>query len=282
MRRRKESDLLVKNLLDVPGEKVLSTETRPLLSLVIPAYNEAAPDRLPQSLQDIAAFVEAQDFEIEVLIVNNNSTDDTLALAEAAAREHPYIRVTTETTQGKGAAVRTGMMAARGEYLFICDADLSMPIEEVLKFLPPQFKLDEYDIAIASREAPGSQRVGEPEIRHIMGRIFNWIVRVVAVRDLDDTQCGFKVFHRHVAEDIFPYQTINGWAFDVELLFIAQQRGYKIVEIPITWIYKDHSKIKPLRDSINMLLETLRIRRNGWQGLYDKKEKETEDGQPEL
>ncbi|GAB4525252.1 MAG: glycosyltransferase family 2 protein [Anaerolineae bacterium] len=250
-----------------PGERTVST--RPLLSLVIPAYNEAAPDRLPQSLKDIVAFVEAQDFETEVLIVNNNSKDNTLALAEEAAQQYPFIRVVTETTQGKGAAVKTGMMQAQGEYLFICDADLSMPIEEVLKFLPPQLQSN-YDIAIASREAPGAKRVGEPEIRHIMGRVFNWIVRVIAIHGLDDTQCGFKVFRREVAEDIFPYQTINGWAFDVELLFIAQQRGYNIVEIPITWIYKDHSKIKPLQDSINMVVETVRIRRNGWRGLYDK------------
>jgi dolichyl-phosphate beta-glucosyltransferase len=162
------------------------------------------------------------------------------------------------------------MMQAQGEYLFICDADLSMPIVEALKFLPPQ--IDKYDIAIASREAAGSQRIGEPEIRHIMGRVFNWIVRIIAVRGLNDTQCGFKCFRREVALDIFPMQTINGWAFDVELLFIAQERGYKIIEIPITWYYKDHSKIKPLKDSIDMVWETLKIRRNGWRGLYAKKE----------
>lgn len=253
------------------GETHLSTQTRPLLSLVIPAYNEAGPDRLPQSLNDIVAFVAGQDFEIEVLIVNNNSTDDTLGIAQAAASQYPYIRAITENTQGKGAAVRSGMLQATGRYLFICDADLSMPIEEVLKFLPPN--LDDYDIAIASREAPGSKRVGEPEIRHIMGRVFNFIVKVIAVRGLNDTQCGFKVFRREVAEELFPLQTINGWAFDVELLFIAQQRGYEIIEVPITWIYKDHSKIKPLSDSVKMVLETLRIRRNGWRGLYDKEEK---------
>jgi len=130
-------------------------ENRPLLSLVIPAYNEGAPDRLPRSLEDITAFVAGQDFEIEVIIVDNNSSDNTKDIATQAAEQYPYIRVLTEKQQGKGAAVRTGMMQARGEYLFICDADLSMPIEEVLKFLPPQ--ADEYDIAIASREAPGAR-----------------------------------------------------------------------------------------------------------------------------
>jgi dolichyl-phosphate beta-glucosyltransferase len=244
----------------------VTDSNRPLLSLVIPAYNEGAPDRLPQSLEAIYTFVEAQDFPIEVVIVNNNSTDDTLEIAEAAAVRHPYVHALTEPRQGKGAAVKTGMMAAQGEYLFICDADLSMPIHEVLKFLPSQAVV--YDVAIASREAPGSQRIDEPEMRHIMGRVFNFIVKVIAVRGLNDTQCGFKCFRREVAHELFPLQTIDGWAFDVELLFIARQRGYKIVEIPITWIYKAHSKIKPVNDSINMVLETLKIRRNGWRGVY--------------
>lgn len=258
-------------------EKNVTSDTQPLLSLIIPAYNEAAPDRLPESLQKIRSFVDGQDFPIEVLIVNNNSTDNTHQIAESAAAERNYFHVLFEPAQGKGAAVRTGMMAARGDYLFICDADLSMPIEEVLKFLPPQAR--DYDIAIASREAPGSKRIGEPEIRHIMGRVFNFIVKVIAVRGLNDTQCGFKCFHREVAQQLFPLQSIDGWAFDVELLFIAQQRGYNIIEIPITWYYRDHSKIKPLNDSVNMVVETLRIRWNGWRGRYDQKI--TEDRKPE-
>jgi len=255
-------------------------DKRPLLSLVIPAYNEGAPDRLPQSLTDITRFVEAQDFAIEVVIVNNNSTDNTLALAEIAAAEHDYIRVITEPTQGKGAAVRTGMLAAEGEYLFICDADLSMPIDESLKFLPPQS--GDYDIAIASREAPGAQRIGEPEMRHIMGRVFNTIVRLVAVHHLHDTQCGFKCFRRDVAHELFPLQTINGWTFDVEILFVAQQRGHTIIEIPITWIYKEHSKIKPFQDSINMFLDTLRIRWKAMQGTYAKQPEKIKDRRPQI
>jgi dolichyl-phosphate beta-glucosyltransferase len=259
------------------GTHSVREKTSPLLSIIIPAYNEGSPDRLPKSLRDIEAFVKAQPFDIEVIIVNNNSKDNTLQIAQAAAAEMPYIRVLTETRQGKGAAVKTGMLTAQGQYLFICDADLSMPIEEILKFLPPQ--LDGYDIAIASREAPGSRRVNEPEMRHIMGRVFNFIVRVMAVRNLDDTQCGFKCFRRDVALTLFPMQTIDGWAFDVELLYIAQRRGYKIVEIPITWYYKPQSKINPLRDSINMVVETFRIRMKGWQGQYGEKHRAQEDRQ---
>jgi glycosyltransferase involved in cell wall biosynthesis len=250
------------------AEQAAETLTRPLLSLVIPAYNEAAPDRLPHSLGLVEAFVAAQDFEVEVIVVNNNSSDDTLTIAQAAAERLPYLRVLTETTQGKGAAVKRGMLAAKGRYLFFCDADFSMPIEEVAKFLPPQ--LDNYDIAIASREAPGARRVNEPEIRHIMGRVFNFIIRVIAVRGLNDTQCGFKCFTREAALALFPLQTIDGWSFDVELLFIAQRRGYRIVEVPITWVYKPQSKVSPIRDSIRMVLETLKIRRDGWRGTYDR------------
>ncbi|MDZ4672629.1 MAG: glycosyltransferase family 2 protein [Phototrophicales bacterium] len=241
----------------------------PLLSIVIPAYNEAAPDRLPTSLKQITAFVATQPYAIEVIIVNNNSTDDTLAIAQKAADEFDYIRVITETRQGKGIAVKTGMGIAHGDYLFICDADLSMPIEEVVKFLPPN--AESYDVAIASREAKGAKRIGEPEMRHIMGRVFNFIVKVLAVRGLNDTQCGFKCFRREVAEKIFPLQTIDGWAFDVELLFIAQKLGYKIIEIPITWYYKPQSKIKPMGDSYKMVMETLNVRRNWRKGVYGEK-----------
>ncbi len=242
-------------------------ETRPLLSLVVPAYNEGDPERLPKSLREIRAFVEAQTFDIEVIIVNNNSTDSTLEIAEQAAQEAPYIRVISEDTQGKGAAVRTGMLVAQGDYLFICDADLSMPIEETLKFIPPQ--RSDFDIAIASRELPESRRVDEPEYRHIIGRMFNWGIRLLAVKDLNDTQCGFKCFRREVAEVLFPLQTVNGWTFDVELLFIAQQRGYTILEVPITWIYKDQSKVKPLRDLYQVVREIITIRMNAWRGRYD-------------
>lgn len=244
------------------------TEDRPRLSLIIPAYNEE--NRLPESLAQIAAFVEAQDYAIEVIVVNNNSRDATPEIAEAFAAEHSYARALHEPRQGKGAAVRTGMLAGAGDYLFICDADLSMPVEEVSKFMPPV--RSGYDVAIASREVPGSRRIGEPEYRHFMGRVFNFIVRVLAIPRIHDTQCGFKVFRRDVAEEVFRLQTIDGWAFDVEVLFIALKRGYRLVEVPITWYYREQSRVHPVRDSINMLIEVLRVRWNGWRGLYEAKE----------
>lgn len=239
---------------------------KPSLSIVIPAYNEAKPDRLPASLTQVAEFVGQQTFPIEVIVVNNNSTDGTQAVIDEAAAEFPFIKPLYESKQGKGAAVRTGMLAAQYEYVFICDADFSMPVEQVLKFLPPQ--LSDYDIAIASREGPGAQRIGEPEFRHFIGRVFNFIVRVFAVHGFQDTQCGFKCFKRDIVQDIVPCQTIDGWSFDVELLHIAQQRGYKIVAVPITWYYKEHSKVKPLRDSYRMFRDVLKIRLNSLRGAY--------------
>ncbi len=237
---------------------------RPLLSIVIPAYNEE--NRLPDSLEQVTEFVRAQPYRAEVIVVDNNSTDRTGEIARSFSERFPFVRVLYEPQQGKGAAVKTGMLAGEGEYLFICDADLSMPIQEVNKFLPPQ--LEGYDIAIGSREAPGAVRYDEPAYRHLMGRVFNLIVQLIAVPGLRDTQCGFKCFRREVAHDLLPAQTMTGWSFDVELLFIARRRGYKIVEVPIHWYYRSHSRVHPIRDSINMLRDVIRIRLNGWRGMY--------------
>jgi dolichyl-phosphate beta-glucosyltransferase len=126
-------------------------------------------------------------------------------------------------------------------------------------------------VAIASREVKGARRVGEPQYRHLMGRVFNLIVRVLAIPRIQDTQCGFKVFRREPARDVFALQTIDGWGFDVEVLFIALKRKYTLIEVPITWYYKPQTKISPVRDSINMVIEVLKVRRNGWRGKYDRK-----------
>lgn len=238
---------------------------RPYLSIVIPAYNEEA--RLPGSLEAIASFVRTKSYSVEVLVVDNNSKDRTGTIIAGFARRFAFVRGIFEGTQGKGAAVRTGMLTAQGEYRFICDADLSMPIEQVDRFLPPN--LTDYDIAIASREIRGAVRYNEPWHRHLMGRVFNTIVRLIAVPGLQDTQCGFKMFRGEVAEKLFPLQTMNGWSFDVEILYAARRWGFRIVEVPIDWYYSDRTRINPLRDSIDMFIEVLKIRRNGLRGLYD-------------
>ena len=241
-----------------------SASPKPLLSIIIPAYNEE--HRLPDSLDEIVAWCETTPYEVEVIIVENGSSDRTTEIAEAYARKHPNIRV-FHSEKGKGAAVRKGIYEGRGEYLFMCDSDLSMPISEVEKFLPPQ--LNGYDVAIGSREAPGAQRFNEPAYRHFMGRIFNIIVRVLAVPGFSDTQAGFKMFKRDAAMDIFPYQTIMGWTFDVEALYIALKQGKKVVEVPINWYFDEDSRVDPLKDTWRMFWDVITIRLNDRRGLYD-------------
>jgi len=148
-----------------------------------------------------------------------------------------------------------------------CDADFSMPVEEV-RDLCSSIESGA-DIAIASREAPGSRRIGEPWRRHFMGRVFNWLVRVLALPGLSDSQCGFKAFRREVAMDLFRRQVIDGWAFDVEVLFIARRRGYSVKEVPITWRYDPSSRVRPVRDTLSMLGELIRLRLNAARGRYD-------------
>ncbi len=245
----------------------MNNNLTPFLSIIIPAHNEE--NRLPGTLEQIFRFLETQSFSCEVLVIENGSADRTYEIAREFASRHPNLRVVQNDWRGKGLAIRRGMQEAWGEYLFLCDADLSMPVEEIGKFIPPQ--LDRPDIAIASREAPGSVRIHEPYYRHLTGRVFNTLIRLLVLPGLQDTQCGFKCIRADVARDIFPYQTLTGWAFDVELLYIARHHGYRIIEIPIQWYFNADSKISIFRDSLRMFLDLLLIRRNARRGLYDPK-----------
>lgn len=236
----------------------------PLLSIVIPALNEEG--RLPDTLTRVSTFLQAQSYAAEVLVVDNGSVDRTGEIAADFSRTHPNFRLLRDPRRGKGLALRLGMLAARGEYRFICDADLSMAIEDVSRFLPPA--LEGYDIAIASREAPGAVRLGEPAYRHWIGRAFNSLVRLLAVPHFQDTQCGFKCFRGEVVEDLFGVQVLDGWTFDVEVLFIGLRRGYRIVEVPIHWTFNPGSRVSPIRDSLSMFVDLFRIRRNWRRGLY--------------
>jgi glycosyltransferase involved in cell wall biosynthesis len=236
----------------------------PLLSIIIPAYNEA--DRLPPSLEKVHAFISQQPYQTEVIVVENGSTDDTYALAQAFTQTMPALKVIREEKSGKGLAVRSGMLAATGQVRIFCDADFSMPVEEISKFVPPQ--LQQMDVAIASRELPQSKRIGEPEYRHWIGRIFNTMVRWSILPGLQDTQCGFKAFSAEVAEQVFRLQTLPGWSFDAEVLVIARELGYRITEIPITWVYKPGTRLNIIRDSLKMAADLWKIRRNARQGMY--------------
>jgi dolichyl-phosphate beta-glucosyltransferase len=234
-----------------------------LVSIIIPAYNEES--RLPKALTEIARYVENQAACVEVLVVENGSRDRTTEIAEEFAARFSFMYV-LHSPKGKGAAVRAGMMAGRGRYLFMCDSDLSMPIVELNKFLPPA--IDRYDVAIASREGPGAHRYNEPPYRHLMGRTFNFLVRVLAIPGFQDTQCGFKCFRREVARDVFADLTLEGWSFDVEALFIALRRGYRVVAVPVDWYFDAESRINPIPDTWRMLRDVLKIRLNGWRGVY--------------
>jgi glycosyltransferase involved in cell wall biosynthesis len=238
---------------------------RPFLSIVIPAHNEE--NRLPRALGQVFSFLAQQAYDSEVLVVENGSSDRTLQTAQKFTDTFPTLCVLHEEQAGKGSAVRRGMLEARGQYRFICDADLSMPVEEINRFLPPACKCD---VGIASREAPGAIRYHEPYYRHLTGRIFNFLIRSLILPGLQDTQCGFKCFRLEVVEDVFPYQTLNGWAFDVEVLHIARSRGFTITEVPIPWYYQSKSKISVLHDSWRMFLDLLIIRRNDRRGVYER------------
>ena len=237
----------------------------PFLSIIIPAYNEE--NRLPSTLEQVFRFLQDQTYTSEVIVVENGSSDKTFEVARDFAGRHGNLKVIHNEQRGKGGAVQRGVRAARGEYVFFCDADLSMPVEEIGKFLPPA--LTDFDIAIASREAPGAVRYNEPYYRHLTGRVFNALIRWMVLPKLQDTQCGFKCLRAEIARDIFRFQTLTGWAFDVELLYIAHRHGYRILEIPIDWYFNADSKIRIWRDAQRMFLDLLVIRRNTRRGLYD-------------
>ena len=237
----------------------------PLLSIIIPAHNEE--HRLPDTLEAIAAFFKMQSYLAEVVVVENGSHDQTLAFCQNFARSVSWLRVFHEDCRGKGLAVKRGMLEATGDYRFICDADLSMPITEVNRFLPPL--LPHFDVAIGSRESPGAKRYNEPLYRHLIGRVFNSMVRLAALPGLQDTQCGFKCFSAEVAQKVFSLQTLGGMSFDVEVLYIARKLGYQIVEVGIPWYFYAESRVRLVDDSLRMAFDLLEIRRNDRKGLYD-------------
>ncbi len=202
-----------------------------------------------------------------MIIVENGSSDRTLELAREFTAQHPNLIVIHEEQRGKGNAVRRGMLEAHGEFRFICDADLSMPIDELQKFLPPA--RNDYDIAIGSREAPGAIRFDEPPYRHWGGRAINLVIRTLILPGLHDTQCGFKCFRADTTEYLFRQQTLMGWSFDIELLYLARRKKLRIKEIPIQWYFDADSKVNAVRDALRMIGDIFRIHVNALRGRYD-------------
>jgi dolichyl-phosphate beta-glucosyltransferase len=228
-----------------------------VISVVVPAYNEEA--RLAPTLDRIAAFFEGRREDWELIIVDDGSRDRTSAIGEAFAAAHPgRARVLRQPrNRGKGAAVRTGVLAARGDEVLFSDADLATPIEE-LERLREAIRAGA-DVAIGSRAIAGADiRVRQHPIRELMGRTFNLVVRALAIGGIKDSQCGFKLFRADAARDLFGRATVDGFAFDVEILVLARGR-WKVAEVPVVWRHIEASKVSPGVDAARMLWDVAKI-----------------------
>jgi dolichyl-phosphate beta-glucosyltransferase len=256
-----------------------------LLSIVVPAYNEAA--RIAHTMSQVAAELERHGIAAEVVVVDDGSADATASIVADASRSDSRIRLVRAAHAGKGAAVRRGMLEAAGAWRFLADADLSMPISELRRFKPAFAECfgaacsafaeahgeatgsdaTHADVLVGSREAGGATRIGEPWSRHAIGRVFNWCVKLLVLRGVDDTQCGFKLFSAHAAETLFPLQRLDGFGFDVEILFLARRAGLVIREIPVTWEYGRESKVS-IASGARGFLDLVKIRWHQLRGAY--------------
>ena len=236
------------------------------LSVVIPAFEEVA--RIGPTLEQVRRYLHDQPFDSEVVVVVDGGRDGTLALVRAATADWPALRVLdNHGNRGKGFSVRRGMLAACGRYLLFSDADLSTPIAGVRRLIAALEAGG--DIAIGSRALAGSDvRVRQAWWRRSMGRVFNHIVRLVAVPGIRDTQCGFKCFRQAAARRIFARQRTTRFSFDVELLWIARKLGYRVVEVPVTWVNDPSSRVHLVTDSLRMLVDLVRLRYHDLRGAY--------------
>jgi dolichyl-phosphate beta-glucosyltransferase len=237
----------------------------PFLSVVVPAFNEEGR---------IASFIERMRQELadlvptwEILVADDGSLDRTREVVQEIAAADPRVRLVALPHRGKGEAVRRGLQAARGAWRFMADADLAMPPDNLRRFLALTGEDSQAALIIGSREAPGSERIDEPWLRHVIGRFFNWVVRLFAVPVITDTQCGFKLFSAHAVETICPHLTIVGFAFDVEMLALARRAGLPIREVGIIWRGRQDSRVAVGRGAA-AFVDVLRIRWRLWRGAY--------------
>jgi dolichyl-phosphate beta-glucosyltransferase len=236
--------------------------TVPEVSLVIPAYNEAR--RLEESVRALREYLGGVPWSHEVILVIELSTDGTLDLARHLTADLPAFTVIGNDVQrGKGYAVRCGMLAARGDIAFFMDADLSTPLAEIGKFLDAFAAHPEVATYIGSRQHTQSRILRRQNwLRQWMGQTFNWILRRLTGLPFLDTQCGFKAFRRRARETIFPEQQIDGFAFDAELLLLAQKHDLHVAELPVEWSNAEGSKVHLIRDSWRMLRDAMRARQH--------------------
>jgi dolichyl-phosphate beta-glucosyltransferase len=234
----------------------------PHLSLVIPAFDEAR--RLPPTIEALHAFCEALPFACEIIIVVEKSCDETLDLARELVRHRPAFTVLDNGVQrGKGFAVRTGVLRSRGDFVFYMDADLSVPLREVHAFLAYFDTHPAIAVLIGNRQHAESRIVRRQSfLRRTLGQCFNLVLRRAGFVTIHDTQCGFKAFRRAAALAIFSRQQIDGFAFDVEVVLLAERFGFAIADLPVEWINSPASHVHILRDSLRMLRDTIRARRN--------------------
>lgn len=234
--------------------------------MVIPAYNEA--ERIGETLKKIHEYLLTRDYRYEIIVVDDGSTDGTRLVVRKTAQEIPFVRLLENgVNRGKGYSVRAGVLHSQGEIVLFSDADLSTPIQEVDK-LADWLGMG-YDIAIGSRALPGAEiLVRQPRHRQFMGKVFNRLVQLLTVSGIRDTQCGFKIFKKAVAKVLFEKQTVWGFSFDVEILFLASKSGYRIKEVPVKWIDSRDSRVGIVKDSLTMLTDLLRIRTRYLTGQY--------------
>jgi glycosyltransferase involved in cell wall biosynthesis len=240
----------------------------PHLSIVIPAYNEAA--RIELTLERVLSCVEKQGWDAEVLVVDDGSTDSTPQIIHRWMEKYPRLRlIKNDGNRGKGYSVRNGLLQASGEVVMFTDADLSAPMEEAELLMAAI--ADGADVAIGSRWMDKTrQTIHQPLYRRFFGRCFNWVTRTIMGLPFKDTQCGFKAFKRPAAQIIFRLQRIERWGFDPEILFIARKLGYSIREVPVTWGHDERSRMSYLKDGMKMLEEMAIIRGNSIRGRYDE------------
>ena len=234
-------------------------------SIVIPAFNEG--ERLRATLEKVLAYIDGQNCDAEVIVVNDGSRDNTAAIVQESAQTNSQLRLLENPgNRGKGYSVRNGILNARGRVVIFSDADLSSPIEEMPKLLEALQR--GADIAIGSRWLKADlQTQRQPFYRQVFGRVFNFMLRLTLGLQFADTQCGFKAFTRRAAHTIFPLQRIERWGFDPEILFLAQKFGFKIREVPVLWGHSGGTRIHPLKDGSRMFFDMLRIR---WYNLAGK------------
>jgi glycosyltransferase involved in cell wall biosynthesis len=227
-------------------------------SIVVPAYNESG--RLRPTLDALLRFIQEENWDAEILVVNDGSKDDTAQVVREYGKLHPQVLLLENPgNRGKGYSVRNGMLHARGDICLFTDADLSSPIEEARKLLAALAQ--GADVAIGSRWLKSElQTERQPLYRQAFGRIYNLVLRIFLGMRFVDTQCGFKVFTRNAAQRIFPLQRIERWGFDPEILYLAHRAGLRIDEVPVVWAHSEGTRLNPVRDGIRMFGEVLRIR----------------------